>query len=100
MIKPIIDSLNENNLPEIERRIASLSLFICDGIESGFLSPKIGDDCFSLLDLYIDDNYPTLKIRKEIQDIIYEGMILHDYGNDYGSNLHLMKLLAQRVLGG
>lgn len=98
MIKSIVDLIDKNDLHEMERRIASLALYVCDKVESGLLSPKIGDEYFTLLDLYIEDNYPQLEIKKEIRDIIFEGMILHDYGKDYGSNLSLMRSLAEKVL--
>ncbi len=46
--------------------------------------PKEGDDCFTLLDLYITDNYPKLELKKEVKDILFEGMISHDYGKWHG----------------
>lgn len=99
VIEPIVDCIDNNDLSKMEQRIASLSLYVCDSIESGLLSPKIGDNYFTLLDLYLDDNCPQLEIRKEIRDIIFEGMILHDYGTTFGSDLKHMRSLAGRILG-
>ena len=98
IVKPIINILDNNNKSILENEIAKLSLDVCDKIEKKDLSPKQADSYFTLIDLYITDNYPNLKLEQEVKDILFEGMILHDYGKDYGANLETLKSLSKKVL--
>jgi hypothetical protein len=99
-VHPIILELHNGNIDEVERGIALFASKVCSEIKQGSLMPQHGDDCFSLLDLYLDDHYPDLSLRPEVKDILLEGMILHDYGNPYGADLDRMETLAKRVTQG
>jgi hypothetical protein len=97
-VLPIILDLHKGNICEMERGIASLAFRVCSEIKQGIMMSQQGDDYFSLIDLYLDDYYPDLDLRLEVKDIIFEGTILHDYGNPYGADLNTMEVLAKRVI--
>lgn len=99
VVRPIIGAIEQNHLKEAENKIAELCLDVCEKIENRIIAPKQGDAYFTLIDLYITDNYPKLELRKEIKDMLFEGMILHDYGKEYGTSLSTMKMLAKSILG-
>ena len=98
IVKPIIEAVEHNMILEAERKISQLALEVCDKIEHGVLSPKKANDCFLLVDLYKTDHFPDLKFRKQVEDIIFEGLILHDYGKDYGADLSIMRTLGKQIL--
>ena len=98
-VKPIIEAIEQDNISVAEQKLANLALQVCDKVENGLLTPKEGDDYFTLIDLYLDDNYPNLKFKKEMADILFEGMILHDYGKDFGADLNTIRILANKILG-
>lgn len=97
-VLPIILELHIGNISEAERGIALLASRVCSEIRQGSLSPQQGDDCFSLIDIYLDDYYPRLSLKREVKDILFEGMILYDFGNPYGGELSKMETLAKRVI--
>ena len=97
-VNPIIESIVKDNMRAIEERICLLALDVCDQIEKKALAYKEADDYFTLIDLCMTDNYPNFKLRQEVKDILFEGMILHDYGKDYGANLHTIRIFARLVL--
>ena len=98
VVKPIIEAFEHNKVFEAEKITSELALQVCSKIESGALSPKEANDYFLLLDLYKTDHFPELKLREEVEGILFEGMILHDYGKEYGANLTTIKDLANQVL--
>ncbi len=98
-VEPVAELISQNMIVMAEEEIARLALRICEEIEKGSLSPQEGDNHFTLIDLYIHDNYPKLQMRNEIQELLFEGMILHDYGEEYGADLSLMRKLAGKILG-
>jgi len=95
VVTPIVEAIEQNHIREAEQRLSKLCLDVCDQIEKGILSPKEADDYFTLIDLYVTDNFPYLEIKKEIKDILLEGMLLHDYGKEYGADLNKMRILAK-----
>ena len=97
-VKLIIEKIERNQINEAEQEIARLSLEICERIKNKNFSPKEADSYFTLIDLYLTDNYKDLKLDKRIEDIIFEGMLLHDYGKDYGANLETIIMLAKGIL--
>lgn len=97
-VRPIIEAFEQNDIAGGEERVAKLAIDICRQVEKGVLSPRKGDRYFLLIDLYLGDHLPELKLRSEVKDILHEGNILHDYGKDYGADLTRMKSLAENLL--
>lgn len=98
-VLPIFQAFEQDDIENGERRIAELVLEVCEKVKRGLISPKKAEHFFLLIDLYTGDNCPDQKLRREVQEILFEGMILHDYGKDYGANLDLMRELANQILG-
>lgn len=96
-IAPIVEILPKDT-KEGEKKIAFLTIELCRLIEKKIISVKEADNCFALLDLYINDNHPKLKLSDKIKDLIFEGMLLHDCGKDYGANINLMKQTAENIV--
>lgn len=99
-VAPIVKALDEHSLVLAEKLIATLALEVCQKIEKEQLTPKQGDDYFTLLNLYLGDNcqWTEKRFSKEITDILFEGQLLHDYGTEYGADLQLIRRAADAVL--
>lgn len=97
-IRPIIESFEQNETVSAEEGIAELALDVCSKVEKGLISQREADTYFTLIDLYVGDYHPKLKLGAEVRDLIFEGMILHDYGKDYGADLNVMRTLANKIL--
>lgn len=98
VVQPILDIFDPEAIGAFARKLAQLALEVIAQIESGELPPQQGDQYFTLIDLYITDHFRDLKLGQDLRDLIFEGMILHDYGKEYGANLPTMKSLAQKLL--
>ena len=96
-IEPIAVSLRAGRLSKVREEIAKLALEVCEGIKNKTLTPKRADDYFTLLDLYLDDNYPDLELGEVLGDLLFEGMSLHDLGESYGADLDVMRELAHKI---
>ena len=67
-------------------------------VEKNKIEFKKADDYFTITNIYIGDNFPNFKFSKDIGDLIFEGMLLHDYGTKHGADLSLMRRLANKQL--
>jgi hypothetical protein len=94
IVSPISEAIEQNRIEDAEERLFDLCIDVCDRIEKGILSPKEADKYFTLIDLYITDHHSTVRLKKEAEEIVFEGMLLHDYGKEYGASLDRMKFLA------
>jgi hypothetical protein len=99
-IEPIAELLRTAKLFEAKREIAKLALKVYEGIKNGALTPRQADDYFSLLDLYLDDNYPDLDLGEVVGDLLFEGISLHDLGESYSADLEIIRELAQEIIEG
>ena len=98
-VQPIIKTIDERHIFQAEQLLSELTLEVCDRVEEGTLTPQEGDDYFTLIDLYIGSHFSHLKFKRETHSILFEGMILHDYGKDFGADLDTMRRLAESILG-
>ena len=97
-VEPIVSKIRPNSNLEFNEALGNMTLNIVKEIESRKLSPEHADKYFTLIDLFIMDNYPRLKLDEEVKRILLEGMILHDYGKHYGADLELLKEMANNLL--
>ena len=93
-VQPIINLIRMDKILEAERKIISLAN---DYIEKDEVIATFTDNCFTLLDIYLGDNFPDLLLRKEIRDLIFECMTLHDLGKPYGANVEMIKLIIKKL---
>lgn len=97
-VKPVVESIDENNLSNFNKTYAAFTLDMCEKVESKELKPDVADKHFTLIDLYVSDNFPNIQVDDKIEKITHEGMTLHDLGEDFGANLSLMKSLANELI--
>lgn len=97
-IRHIIALLNKGKLREVERETAKFALDVIDQILKGKILPEEADNCFTLLDLYIEDNFSEVEFSDEFIDLVFEGMLLHDLNDRHGTDISLMKKLAEKIL--
>jgi len=100
IVKPVVESFDENDFFKFAREYSSFTLGICNKIESKELEPATADKYYMLIDLYISDNFPNVQLGEKIEKIMFEGMMLHDFGKDFGANLSLMRTLADELQSG
>ena len=98
-VKPVIEKVNLKNNLEFAKAFGSFTFMICEQVEKRKLSPRQADDCFTLIDLYISDNHSDFVLGEKIEKILFEGMILHDLGKEYGSKIETIKELASNLWG-
>jgi hypothetical protein len=100
MATDILDAIEASNFHLAKHMIASKTLEICRHVEEHVLTPLEADAFFTLLDLYIDEHCERArtKLGALVFDILFEGMLLHDYGAEYGADLQLMRLHASKLL--
>lgn len=97
-IRHIIALLDKGKFREVEKETAKFALDVIDQILNGKILPEEADNCFTLLDLYIEDNFSEIEFSDEFVDLVFEGMLLHDFNRRHGTDISLMKELAEKIL--
>lgn len=97
-VKPIFERFVRGETREAEAGLGQMTLDLLDELRAGKLWPKTVDDHFTLLDLALDEALPDLRVPEAVNDLVFEGMILHDLGQPYGADLELMGRLAQQLV--
>jgi hypothetical protein len=98
----VVDTLLREGLrADAERSIAAYTLWVLDALNAGDLTPNEADEAFTMLDVYLTDNHVPY-FSEPIQEIIFEGEILHHYNEPADSPTaarpKLMRELALQVL--
>jgi hypothetical protein len=96
IIRCITNLLDAGKFIEAEKETAKFTLNTIDHI--GELSLEDLDNCFTLLNLYIEDNFSDIEFSDEFVELIFEGMLLHDLDTEFGADISLMKDLAGKIL--
>ena len=99
-VKPIVNQIEKGDRSKAQKAIAELCLEVCEKIGQNTIQPAEADRIFTLLSIYVGDNFPEFKFDTDIGQIIFEGMILHDLGKSYGADIEHMKRLARQYLKG
>lgn len=83
---------------ETERAIALLALWALDTIEVGRLSPQEADRVFTLLDVEIGETKGGPDLSEDADQLLLEGMTLHDWGTEFSADPERMRSLAFSIL--
>jgi hypothetical protein len=83
---------------ETERAIAMLALWALETIEAGRLSPQDADQVFTLLDVEIDETADGPELSNDANQLLLEGMLLHDWGTEFSADPERMRALAFAIL--
>lgn len=99
-IEPTIKLIEEEQYSAAEKCFAKKAIFLIKGIDEGRVGPKEADSVFTLLDVYISDNFEVAPFDDVLFDLLMEGMILHHYndGTDLGPDLNQMEQMARDIL--
>ena len=96
-----VDFIKKNEFKKAEICFAKLTLRLIEELEAGEIKPDQADGIFTLLDIYISDNFEEPPFTDLLSDLLMEGMILHHYGDNsnYGPDLNVMKAMARKLIG-
>ena len=97
-VKPIVHQIEKGDRNKAQKAVAELCLELCEKIGKNAIKPVDADRIFTLLSIYVGDNFSDFKFDADIDKIIFEGMILHDLGKSYGADMEYMKKLARQYL--
>ena len=95
-VEPLVELAERGDQEKFERKFGTLALTWINQIEKNQLSAAQVDQFFTLLDLYLGDHC-RFSLTQKAEDLIFEGMILHDLGKPFGADIALMKQLAKVV---
>ena len=99
LLEPIVNSIEQDRPRLAEQKMAKLAIELISDIESNKIGHKEADKVFTLLDIFLSDNFNTIEFSENFKSLIFEGMILHDLGKSYGADIELMKELSNKILG-
>jgi hypothetical protein len=99
LVEPIAAKIEEDKIDDAKEMLARLTLWLLARVEEEDLEPWKARNAFFLLNVYLIDNYPGEIIGEEAHELIYEGTLLHEYGQEMGPDIELMRNLANRLLG-
>lgn len=97
VIEPIALKIEEDEIDDAREMLARLTLWFLDKIEKNELEPWKVRNSYFLLSVYLADNYPGDILGEEAHDLIYEGTLLHEYGQEMGPDIEYMRKLAHAL---
>ena len=93
-VKGILEKAEQGDMPQFEQEISRLALDLLSGVEQGVMSPQLANDHFMVVDLYITKRDLRDKLSEPIQDLMFQGLLFHDWGTNYGPDVELIRKLA------
>lgn len=90
MVSPLVDFMNKGDVDSAQKFIANLAIEVVEEIKAKSITPKQGDEVFTLIDIYIGDNYCDIQLDALIKELVDECMILHDLGTEFGADTKLI----------
>jgi len=83
---------------ETETAIAVLALWALDAVEAGRLSPQDADQVFTLLEVEMSEAQGGPDLSDTVDQLLLEGMALHDWGTAFAADTGRIRSLALTVL--
>ena len=99
-VSPFVAMVEAGKIDQARATLGQIALKICEALRSNSITPKEADQVFTLLDVYLSDNYPDLDQGSAADELIFEGQFLHHYGDEHGSDLEMMEQLARQLIDG
>lgn len=100
VVEPIALKIENGEIADARRMLGRLTLWFLDQIEAGKLEPWKARNSYFLLNVYLTDNYPGDILGEDAHELIYEGTLLHEYGQDMGPDVGFMRRIAERLIKG
>lgn len=90
-----------DNVRKLEELIGLFTLEIIDDVEKSTMSASEADDIFAFLDEddSLSNTLDMMQASKLVEDLFFEGQILHDFGAPHGADITKMKKIAQTLIG-
>jgi hypothetical protein len=83
---------------ETETAIAVLALWALDAIDAGRLAPQDADQIFTLLEVETSEARGGPELSDTLDQLMLEGMALHDWGTVFAGDTGRMRSLALAIL--
>ena len=97
-VAPVVAAIEEQGIPAAKQILADSAIEWCRRIESESLPPRVVDEYFTLLDLYLGEHGGETQLGEEAHQLLVEGMTLHHYGESSGTDLQTLQRLARKIL--
>lgn len=81
-----------------DRALALLALWAADAIAAGRLAPAEADATFTQVFVTIGDMRDGPDLSSETDQLLHEGMLLHDWGTECSADLDELRRLAFGIL--
>ncbi|MBI4493081.1 MAG: hypothetical protein HY690_09865 [Chloroflexi bacterium] len=94
---PIVPMLESEALHEAEGFIAGLTAWVLRQLEEHRMGAGRAGWLFTLLDVYLTDNYPHLELSPEAQELLFEGAQLHHYGDELAPDPAYLRELIEEI---
>lgn len=98
VVEPIALKIENGEIADACKMLGRLTLWFLDQIEAGKLEPWKARNSYFLLNVYLTDNYPGDILGEDAHELIYEGTLLHEYGENMGPDIAYMRKIARQLL--
>lgn len=98
VVEPIALKIEAGEIEDARIMLARLTLWFLNQIEEGELEPWKARNTYFILNTYLFDNYPGDILGEEAHELIYEGTLLHEYGQEFGPDIKFMRRIAAQIL--
>ena len=100
-VEQLLNNINkEIEIKKISQIFGNFVLEIISDLETGKIGKTEADRIFSYIDEVglIPVETEGVYLPEEVNGILFEGQLLHDWGTSYGPDLDKMKELARKLL--
>jgi hypothetical protein len=94
----VIDQYRASPVVATERSLALLALWAADAIAAGRLAPAEADATFTRLFVALGDLRDGPDLSNDADQLLLEGMSLHDWGTEFSADLDELRRLAFAIL--
>lgn len=95
----VIDQYRGSPAVATDRALALLALWAADAIAAGRLAPAEADATFTRVFVTLGDMRDGPELSDETDQLLHEGMLLHDWGTEFSADLAELRALAFGILG-
>ncbi len=88
---PVLATAQTERLKAFESSFSRVALDVLEALQKGQMPAAEADAFFSLVDFYLDEYHLKDQLPEDLQDIFFDGHILHDYGSKFGPDLEEMR---------
>ncbi len=98
-VAPLAALVEAGDIDQARRALGRLALKIFKALRSNSIAPREADQVFTLIDVFLSDNFSTVNMGDTADELIFEGQLMHHYGDASGPDMKLMERLAGELIG-